>query len=101
MKEDMARVLVVFPESWSRPKREYVKLVSRGSEPGSSNSLIWLGRKSDFSPNGNKAKINYDEEDIRKLDSAPDLSVLQIRSDRGEFSFEKQNGKWVKVEGER
>lgn len=97
MKEDIAKVLVVFPESWSRSKREYVKLVSKGSPGG----LIWLGRKYDFSPNGNKAKINYDEEDIKKLESAPDLSTLQIRGDRGEFSFEKQNGKWVKVEGER
>jgi len=99
VKEDIAKVLVTFPESWSRSKREYVKLVV-SKKPESSfldKDLIWIGRKSAFSPNGNKAKIDYDEEDIRKLETAPDLSMLQVRSDRGEFRFQKQNGKWARV----
>ncbi len=69
-------------------------------KPGSSsldNNLVWIGRKSAFSPNGNKAKIDYGEEDIRKLESAPDLSILEVRSDHGQFRFVKQNGKWAQV----
>jgi hypothetical protein len=78
-----------------------VKLVISKKESDSSspldNNLIWIGHKSDFSPNGNKAKINYDEEDVRRLETAPDLSILQVRNDSGQFRFEKQNGKWAQV----
>ena len=93
LKEDIAKVLVVFPESWSRSKREYVKLVSKDS----ANNVIWMGRKSDFALSGNKARINYDAEDIRKLESVPDLSTLQIRSDRGYSISRSKMGNGLKL----
>ncbi len=96
LKEDIAKVLVVFPEMWSRSKRQYVRLVPKALKD-QSNSPLWLGHKYDFSPNRNKAKIGYDDDDIRKLESAPDFSFLQVRSDRGEFRFEKKNEKWVQT----
>jgi hypothetical protein len=92
LREDISKVLVVFPEEWRRSKKQYVRLVSKGS-----TRPIWLGRKCNFSPNGNKAKIEYGEDDIRKLESAPDFSILQIRSDSGAFKFEKKNGKWIQA----
>ncbi|MGH2639541.1 MAG: hypothetical protein ACRDF4_09720 [Rhabdochlamydiaceae bacterium] len=99
MNEDVAKVLVVFPEAWSRSKRQYVRLTSSkpAAEKKSITSTDWLGRKSDFSLKRNKAKIEYDEDDIRKLEAAPEASILQVRSDRGVYKFEKTNGKWVQM----
>jgi hypothetical protein len=63
-----------------------------------SDSPIWIGRKSSFSLNRTRAKISYDEEDIKKLESAPDSSILQVRSSKREFfKFQKQNDRWILV----
>lgn len=99
MNEDISKVLAVFPEAWSRSKKQYVMLknLEEGQKSTTTSSPIWLGRKYDFSANGNKAKVEYSEYDIRKLETAPDSSVLRIRSDRGVYKFEKTNGKWVQV----
>jgi hypothetical protein len=95
LNEDVANVLVVFPEAWKRSKRQYVMLTSKPIADNKSTTTFWLGRKFDFSPNRSKAKIEYSEDDLRKLESAPDFSTLRARSDRGEYRFEKTNGKWV------
>ena len=97
MNQDIAKVLVVFPEAWSRSKRQYVRLTSKPLAENKSTSTEWLGHKYDFSPNRNKAKIQYGDDDIKKLETAPDSSILQVRSDRGVFKFEKTNGKWVQM----
>ncbi|MHB1869221.1 MAG: hypothetical protein ACYCPP_09820 [Nitrososphaerales archaeon] len=98
MNEDITMILTVVPETWSRSKRQYVRLMSKPLEENkTSTSPIWLGRKYDFSPNGNKAKIEYGDDDIRKLESAPDFSILQVRNDKRGYRFEKVNGKWVQV----
>jgi len=97
LNEDVEKVLVVFPEAWSRSKRQYVRLTSKPLEENKSTSTEWLGHKHDFSLNRNKAKIEYGEDDIRKLETAADSAILQVRSDRGVYKFEKTNGKWVQM----
>jgi hypothetical protein len=104
LKEDISKVLVVFPEEWSRSKKQYVRLTLAAGDEGKSTttttSRVWLGRKYDFSPNGSKAEVEYGEDDITKLESAPDTSTLQVRSDLGVFRFEKKNGKWMQISEE-
>ncbi|MHB8568508.1 MAG: hypothetical protein ACYC7D_15310 [Nitrososphaerales archaeon] len=95
LNQDIVKVLVVFPENWSRSKRQYVRLTSGPRAENKSTSTEWLGQKYDFSLNRNKAKIQYGDDDVRKLETAPDSSILQVRNDRGVFKFEKTNGKWV------
>jgi len=97
LNQDITKVLVVFPEAWSRSKRQYVRLTPKPLAENKSTSVEWLGHKHDFSLNRTKAKIEYGEEDIRKLETAPDFSILQVRSDRGVYKFEKTNGKWVQT----
>ncbi|MDH2900495.1 MAG: hypothetical protein PXY39_05945 [archaeon] len=98
MNEDISKVLAVFPEAWSRSKKQYVMLKPlEEGQKSTTTSPVWLGHKYDFSPNGNKAKVEYSEADIRKLETAPDSSMLRVRSDRGVYNFEKTNGKWVQV----
>jgi hypothetical protein len=97
LNEDVAKVLVVFPEAWRRSRRQYVRLTSKPIAGNKSSSIYWLGRKFDFSPNRSKSKIEYDEDDLRKLESAPESSILQVRSERGVYKFEKTNGKWVQI----
>jgi len=91
--DDIENMLIVFPEGWNRSKRQYVRLSRKNEEYGS--TTFWIGRKYDYSLNGNKAKIEYSEEDIQKLRGAPDASLLYIRNNRGESKFEKRNGKWI------
>lgn len=102
LSEDVSRVLIALPEAWTRSKRQYVRLIPKGSttndEVKKFDSPVWLGRKYDFSPNGAKAKIDYGDDDIWKLTSAPDSSILQIRSDRGQCRFEKISGRWVRID---
>jgi hypothetical protein len=98
LNEDISKVLAVFPEAWSRSKKQYVMLKPlEEGQKSTTTSPVWLGHKYDFSPNGNKAKVEYNEADIRKLETAPDSSILRVRSDRGVYNFEKTNGKWVQV----
>ncbi len=97
LNKDITKVLVVFPEAWSRSKRQYVRLTSKPTADNKSTSTDWLGHKYDFSHNRNKAKIEYGEDDVRKLETAADSSILRVRSDRGEYKFEKTNGKWVQM----
>jgi hypothetical protein len=99
LRKDISKVLAVFPEAWSRSKKQYVML-KPPKEGTTTKSPIWLGRKYDFSPNGNKAKVEYTEDDIRKLETAPDSSTLQVRNDRAAYRFKKTNGKWVQVTDE-
>jgi hypothetical protein len=92
LKEDISRVLAFLPEEWNRSKKQYARLSSSGSEKPD-----WLGRKYDFSQTGGKAKIEYTDEDVGKLENASESSVLQIRNDSGVFSFERRDGKWIPV----
>jgi hypothetical protein len=98
LNENIAKVLVVFPEVWTRSKRQYVKLSVGSSESRNSEKTkesLWLGRKYDFSANGSRAKVEYDQDDIEKLENAPDSSILYVRNDKREYKFEKINGKWI------
>ncbi|MGI0091252.1 MAG: hypothetical protein ACREBS_06045 [Nitrososphaerales archaeon] len=97
LRGDISKILVVLPETWSRSKRQYVRLVPKDSASGKSSSPVWIGRKYDFSPNGSKAKIEYGEDDIRKLEGAADSSIIQVKNDRGIYTFEKSNGEWIQV----
>lgn len=91
MKEDISSILVQLPEEWSRSKKQYARLSIGGDE---SKEPVWLGRKYDFSSNGNKARVEYTDADIAKIDQAPDGSVVQVRNNKGVFRFQKKNGKW-------
>jgi hypothetical protein len=89
--DDISKILVLFPEEWRRSKKQYVRL----THPDQSKNPIWLGQKHDYSLTGSKARVEYSESEIELLQNAPERSTLQVRNDKGEYKFEKKNGKWV------
>jgi hypothetical protein len=92
--DDVSKILVLLPEEWNRSKKQYVRLSLGGN---TSNEPIWLGQKHDFSTNGNKARVDYSEQDISKLEEAPEDSIVQLRNNKGVYKFRKKNGKWEPV----
>jgi hypothetical protein len=89
--DQISKLLVLFPEQWRRSKKQYVRL----AYPGRNNYPKWLGRKYEYSLNRSKAKVEYGDPDLKLIEDAPDYSTLQIRNDKGEYKFEKKDGKWL------